>query len=393
MNTRERFLASMTFEPVDRPLLWEFGYWVGAIRRWYKEGLSCQRGIPESLGDSNAVSGECLGIDFRNPNQAWDVHEALNFDEFMYRSPINNCFVPAFEPVVMEEKEGWVIMINPDGETVQIEKGGGSQHVIDSSVKTRDDFEKLVSERFNSRNFEQRLPEDWEDVKEKLKNRTFPLIYGGNQGFFNTPRRLLTFEKLMVCYYDDPDLIKAINQHLVDFLIGLYEPLIQELGGEAAFISEDMAYKSGPFISPKLFREFCLPYYKQLTDFYRSYGIENIFVDSDGMVMPLIPLLEEAGVTGLFPWEVQCGNDVLEVRKNFPRFQILGGLDKKEIAKGKDAIDAELKSKVPTLAETGGYVPFIDHTVPPEISWSDFCYYREKLESLCSNVSLQAANA
>lgn len=39
MNARERFLAVMNFEPVDRVPLWEFGYWAGAVRRWYTEGL------------------------------------------------------------------------------------------------------------------------------------------------------------------------------------------------------------------------------------------------------------------------------------------------------------------------------------------------------------------
>ena len=32
MDTRARFLAVMNFEPVDRTLLWEDGYWLGAVR-------------------------------------------------------------------------------------------------------------------------------------------------------------------------------------------------------------------------------------------------------------------------------------------------------------------------------------------------------------------------
>ncbi len=39
MNSRERFLATMNFDSVDRVLLWEFGYWAGTLRRWYGEGL------------------------------------------------------------------------------------------------------------------------------------------------------------------------------------------------------------------------------------------------------------------------------------------------------------------------------------------------------------------
>jgi len=39
LNARERFLAIMNFEPVDRPLYWEFCYWAPTVRRWYNEGL------------------------------------------------------------------------------------------------------------------------------------------------------------------------------------------------------------------------------------------------------------------------------------------------------------------------------------------------------------------
>ncbi|GAG63718.1 unnamed protein product, partial [marine sediment metagenome] len=36
MEARERFLKIMNFEKVDRNIDWEFGYWGGALNRWYK---------------------------------------------------------------------------------------------------------------------------------------------------------------------------------------------------------------------------------------------------------------------------------------------------------------------------------------------------------------------
>ena len=49
MTCRERFLAVMNFEEVDRTLLWDCGYWGGTIMRWYKEGLPKRKGLPELL--------------------------------------------------------------------------------------------------------------------------------------------------------------------------------------------------------------------------------------------------------------------------------------------------------------------------------------------------------
>jgi uroporphyrinogen decarboxylase len=128
-----------------------------------------------------------------------------------------------------------------------------------------------------------------------------------------------------------------------------------------------------------------LPAYRKMTDFYRDHGVETILVDCDGDVMGLVPLLIEGGVTGLYPFEVSGRTDAVEVRRAHPRFQILGGIDKKKIAAGREAIDEELERKIPPVFQSGGFVPFTDHTVPPDISWENFCYYRERLAELAES--------
>ena len=47
----------------------------------------------------------------------------------------------------------------------------------------------------------------------------------------------------------------------------------------------------------------------------------------------------------------------------------MGGVNKKEIAKGGDAMRKEVDRVLP-LVEDGGYIPELDHSVPPDISWS-----------------------
>lgn len=39
MNSRERYLATMSFQPDVRPPIWEFAYWNATAERWYAEGL------------------------------------------------------------------------------------------------------------------------------------------------------------------------------------------------------------------------------------------------------------------------------------------------------------------------------------------------------------------
>jgi len=381
INTRERFHATMRFEPLDRPLYWEFCYWVPTLRRWYREGLPCVAGIPDHLDDGAVVTGELSGVNWRNPHVELDVNRALGFDEHVYRIPINNLYSPVFEQRLLEDEEEWYTVTDVDGIVSRVSKINGSRHFIDFPVKSRKDYERIREERLQP-NLQERLPEDWPEVREKLIRRTFPLMYGGMQGFFNTPRRFLGFERLMVTFYDDPQLIKDMINDAADLMIALYDPILSDIGGDFGVISEDMCYKGGCFVSPAMFREFMMPAYRKMTGFYRDHGIETVLIDCDGDVMSLIPLLIEGGVTGLYPFEVTGQCDIVEVRRAFPRFQILGGIDKKKIAAGRETIDEELERKVPFVFRGGGFVPFTDHSVPPNISWEDFRYYRRRLAEL-----------
>jgi uroporphyrinogen decarboxylase len=107
-----------------------------------------------------------------------------------------------------------------------------------------------------------------------------------------------------------------------------------------------------------------------------------ILVDTDGDCRSLIPLLMKGGVTGLYPFEVQSGMDVREIREAFPDLQILGGVDKKELARGPERIDAELKRRIPGLISKGGFIPMGDHQIPPDVSWENYLFYRRRLAEL-----------
>jgi uroporphyrinogen decarboxylase len=139
---------------------------------------------------------------------------------------------------------------------------------------------------------------------------------------------------------------------------------------------EDMAYRNGPLISPAMFREFMLPYYKRMTGFLRDHGVDIVIVDSDGDMSLLLELFVEGGVTAMLPFEVRAGMDVLKVRRELgKRMAIIGGIDKHELAKDRAAIDRELLTKLPPLLKTGGFVPTVDHRVPPTVPYENYRYY------------------
>ena len=138
---------------------------------------------------------------------------------------------------------------------------------------------------------------------------------------------------------------------------------------------EDIAYKNGPLMSPAMVEKMIVPRYRKVMDFAHEHGIDLTWHDSDGDLRLLLPLWLDCGVNSTAPCEVAAGMVPVELRQQFGReLRIIGGIDKREVAKGKDAIDAEIARNRP-LIEEGGFLPAIDHSVSSDISFDDYRYY------------------
>lgn len=387
MNSRERFCAIMSFQPVDRTLLWEIGYWGNTVRRWYREGLPRRHGLPDDLVDGQVARAEAYPSDAtedgRSYRRAFDVHEFFELDDEMLRIPVNNYFYPKFEPKWLEDHGEWVVARDENGMILHERKDRTTvPHFIKGPVSTRDDWEQIKAERLQP-NLPDRLPSSWSDLVRQYKVRDYPLVAAMGQGLYWAARNLLGDERVLWTFHDDPELIRGIMDHLTDFWIAIYDQVLDDVDADAATLSEDICYKNGPLISPAMVREFMLPNYKKLTACFRDHGIKTILLDTDGDCWKLIPIFMEGGITGLLPFEVNAGMDVVAVREAFPSLQILGGIDKVQLADGPAAIDCELQSKVtPTMLCHGGYIPTVDHAVPPDVSFANFRYYRERLADI-----------
>jgi len=85
----------------------------------------------------------------------------------------------------------------------------------------------------------------------------------------------------------------------------------------------------------------------------------------------------EAGIDTLWPLERASNVDPLVYRRQFGKsLRLWGGVDKRVLCRGPEAIRAHLAEFIP-LIEEGGFIPTVDHTVPPDVSWDDFRYYMD----------------
>ena len=136
-----------------------------------------------------------------------------------------------------------------------------------------------------------------------------------------------------------------------------------------------------PRISPSHWEEFMGSPYRRIREFARSFGIPLISVDTDGDPDRIIPCMMRNGVNYLYPMEVAAGCDVGAIRTKYPTLGMMGGIDKRALAMGPGAIDRELERIRPAI-DKGRYIPELDHLIPDDVSWENYCYYAEALKTL-----------
>ena len=319
MTTRERFLMVMNFEtPADRlPMVEWAAWWDVTVDRWKGEGLSPEldwEGVLHHFGLDVLM---CLGAWPQGPGCPQASHHGAGIitDEAGYKA-----ILPYLYPASSVE------------------------NVVKQAlhVKPRHDRGEVIV----------RL---WLD------------------GFFWWPRTLLGIEHHLFAFYDHPELMHRINRDLVAHHLRTLDALLPVFTPDMVGFAEDMSYNNGPMLSRDLFDEFLLPYYRQVVPAIKKRGIK-VFVDTDGQLETMIPWLLDAGIEGIYPLERQSGVDVARIRRNHPRFLMLGGYDKMVMARGEAAMRAEFERLLPVM-KAGGYIPSVDHQTPPGVSLENYRIY------------------
>jgi hypothetical protein len=356
LGNRERIRRCLSGQSIDRvPWFLYFGPWSETDQRWETE-----TGGPVS-------------------------YERFSYDAGIVsvNNWVNMGFCPAFSKEIFDENDQRVIFRDRLGIVQESIKGrSGIPRIISNPVTCRADWLRLKCERLDPED-PRRFPDNWPEIARQLNEGEKAVQLGAfPYGLFGTLRDLLGVENLLLGFYDDPDLIHEIMDDLTSLWLILYGKICQDVWPvDMVHIWEDMSGKQGSLISPAMVREFMIPNYRRITDFCRAQNIPGFSVDTDGRCDELIEPFMEGGVNALLPFEVAAGNDVVAVRKRYPGLAMLGGIDKRLISAGPVVLETELQRIRPLLSGSG-YIPALDHLVPPEVSWSDFCSYSDRLREL-----------
>lgn len=365
MSERERLDRTLAFKGVDRPPFMEIALWEQTAERWKGEGL------PEAAANADLLAG--------------NAHFGLEG----YDSALFNTTFPEPCPAerIVKEDDRYVTFVDGMGRTRVALKSGtvrGMRLSMDSYVgfpiRSREDWPRLRA--LYEANPGARVPADWPGLAARLRASSRPTTfydrYFATFGCYSMMRNWMGTEGVSLMLYDDPGLVRECLDFLVDLLGSFLPRPLADVGFDLYYIHEDMAGSHAPLVSPDMFRQVFLPPYRRLVDLLKRGGVKNVIVDTDGCFGPLIPVFLDAGVDGFGPIERAAGMDPRELRARYGKsFSMIGGIDKRVLKKDSRAMEKEVMDLLPPLLEQGGYIPTIDHSIPPDVSLAQFEAYLE----------------
>jgi hypothetical protein len=367
MNNRQRALAILNYQNYDRMPVVHFGFWDKTLIKWAKQGHITPEQA-QGWGDGNQYDAEIgakLGFDI-NWSHTWGLETR---------------FSPPFETKILEElPDGTRKIVNADAVIVlQKDDATGIPTEIDHLFKGRDEWETHFLPRLKMNETRTNIPSQTMKWLQK-GDWDYPLgVWCGSlYGFI---RDFIGMVNLAYLQSDD----QALFEEIVDTVGELcYECTRRNLetgaGFDFAHFWEDICFKSGPLVNPRVFRQRVGPHYRRITDLLHQHGIQIVSLDCDGKIDALVPIWLENGVNTMFPIEVGTWNaSIAPWRAKYGKdLRGIGGMDKRVFAYDYAAIDAEIERLKP-LVDLGGYIPCPDHRLAPDAKWENVQYYCERM--------------
>ncbi len=362
MNDRERFQRIMHFKKPDRIPLWHMEPIIEETTRlWTLQGFSPSVRFEDFFQfDGGGLLNEALVLDF-SPIPSF-VEKSPGNDYRGYNDPLYFTKVNKFGYVEQRSKD----------------YAFRGYHYLDFPIKTRDDWEKM-KERYDPHDA-RRYPNCWgEEFIEYCNNAEFPVglriesMPGrGPKGGYG-----MGLEKFLVTIFKDPDFVHDIFEFCTDFTIELIRAAVENIKIDYVnFLDDGFAAANGPIVSPKIYKEFYLPYHKKIFDFIKKNGTDIICWYGSGNHNALIPLMFEAGFNCFAPLECAARMDAVALRRQYGnKILLIGNISRQALMEGKESTEKEFNSKVPCLMKEGGYIPALDDVVMPDISFENYKHY------------------
>jgi uroporphyrinogen decarboxylase len=355
MTNRELFLNIMHYRGADQMPVIHWNGWPETLERWYREGLPRDRNIHDVLG----TQPRCTDV-------SADVG-----------------LFPKFEEQLLEDRGESRIFRDAEGVVCQAWKNQSNiPHYIDFTLKTPKDWETHY--RWRLQPDPKRLGDlatlDADVGRAAASGLPVTFWTGSLMGWI---RNWMGVENLAYLMYDHRDVFAEMVMTIADLVCWAADQVLPKIKVDMGFGWEDICGRSGPFVSPDIFRACVAPGYLKIRRKLEQYGVTLYGIDSDGDVAALLKPWLDAGVNVQFPIEVGVWKaDGMAYRRQYGReLRIIGHFDKMTLEKSHEAVEAELRRLLP-LMKDGGYMLMPDHLITPGVALADYRWYLDRIRAL-----------
>jgi len=185
---------------------------------------------------------------------------------------------------------------------------------------------------------------------------------------FEYSHYLRGMENLLMDYVTNPEFAHRLARLVIDYKKRVAEIAV-DIGADFIVSGDDYAWRSAPIMSPAHFREFILPYLRELVDAVHGKGA--LFIKhTDGNIWPIIDMIVDAGIDALDPIEPIAGMDIGDVKARYgDRIALIGNVDCTRLLPSGSVSEVEeaVKETIAKASVGGGHVLASSNSIHPAV--------------------------
>lgn len=193
-------------------------------------------------------------------------------------------------------------------------------------------------------------------------------------------------ERGLMAYVEQPEVVKAAIRNAVRQGNARDAWTIRD-GQDGVLWGADFAYKSGPFISPKMWHEFCFPAYKERTEQMHRRG-QFVLKHACGNNLPLLEDFVAAGFDAYQSLQATAGVHLADLKPTYGRKLCLwGGMPLEVLQSGTtDQVRAEVRKALDVGPPGGGFIFGTSHSVAVGTPYDNFMAMMDEFVKLRDRV-------
>lgn len=176
-------------------------------------------------------------------------------------------------------------------------------------------------------------------------------------GLFENTWQPLGFERFVVAVRKERDFVKSVIKFYEDHYCMMVEAWA-DAGVPGAVYSDDMAYRSGPMLNPRMMDELYGDSLRRINETAHSLGMKMV-VHTDGMVYPLLEWFADCGFDGVQSLEPTAGIELARAKEMIgDRMCLIGNIDITHILvdASREEVFEAVRRSIDDAARGGGYI-------------------------------------